>query len=160
MSKLVALALVVYSITAIRITANEYSSFYMCKRYKIFNTRSTFPRINEIAMNKFRMQHKIEFRLFVKIIHHCAPRKIRRPERRCIYNYVRKYSFMQGQGDNCTGMSSPFWLSRNYARVLVQTCARTRPPLLPRASCNNCMSKTLVIIPPVRMKIIHRTRHF
>jgi len=137
------------------------------KRFASFNgaafkLHEAFPYVNIFAENKSlfvlsgKSRCKIEPHSFVKIMQRCALRKICMPERSRVCNYVRKYSFMSRQGDNCTGMSFPFRLSRNYANSRSNLSARTRPPLLPRASYNSCMSKSLVIILPVRMRMYTR----
>lgn len=95
---------------------------------------------------------EIGLHLFVRIVQRHAPMNIRAPERGRVYNYVGKYSFTPEQGDNCTGEESFLPLvsdCRNYASSRSNLSARTRPPLLPRASCSSCMSKSLAIILPV-----------
>lgn len=129
-----------------------------CKRRQVFPYISikNLRGINCFFVSSIESRYKIGLHSFVKIMQRCAPGKIRMSERSRVCNYIRKYSFMPRQGHNCTGMSFPFRLSRNYANSRSNLSTRTRPPLLPRASYNSCMSKSLVIILPVRMKIIHR----
>lgn len=139
--------------------ANEYPLYLMkdVKRFASFNNKAfklheAFSYVDIFAGNKLlfvlsiKSRYKIVPHLFVKIMQRCALRKIRMPEQSRVCNYVRKYSFIPRQGHNCMGMNFPFRLSCNYANFRSNLSARTYPPLLPRASYNSCMSKSLMII--------------